>query len=142
MVRVQRPGAATLARRAAELLHLPFTSHALRPACITGLPWHLRHFHTALARITTTHTIMMMVSDVFTQPWKLRVTSGPMAIGQKLSRTLKTPAVSVVIDTKASGTTVTHMYFALPVLMMIVVATASARAARSWLAMPNIARWY
>jgi len=53
----------------------------------------------------------------------------PMAIGQKLSRTLSTPAVSVVIDTKASGAAVTHTYRTLPMLMMMVVTTASASAA-------------
>ena len=63
---------------------------------------------------------------------------GPTAIGQKLSRTLSHPAVSVVIVTNASGTSVTHAYRARPMLMMIVVPTASATAASSWLAMPNI----
>ena len=41
------------------------------------------------------------------------------------------PATSVVVLTKASGRIVTQAYFALPELMMIVVATHKATAARS-----------
>ena len=47
-------------------------------------------------------------------------------------------AVSVVTLRKQSGAKVTHAYFERPVLMRIVVPTASATDPRSWLAMPNI----
>src|SRR5688572_25976377 len=88
--------------------------------------------------MTTTDTIMMTVNVVLRYPWKWRAAFGPMAIGQKLSRMLRTPAVSVVVATKVSGRNVTQAYLALPRLMMIVVPTASATDASSWFAMPNI----
>src|SRR5918994_1646635 len=61
-----------------------------------------------------------------------------MAIGQKLSRMLSTPAVSVVTETKHNGANVTHAYRTFPMLMMMVVPTASATEASSWFAIPNI----
>src|SRR3989442_1376832 len=63
---------------------------------------------------------------------------GPVAMGQKLSRTLRKPAVSVVVVTKQRGRNVTHAYLARPMLMMIVVPSARATDASSWFAIPNI----
>src|ERR687885_258405 len=62
-----------------------------------------RHRHTALQRMTMTHTIMVTVRLVLRYPWKWRDGSEPTAIGQKLSRTLRTPALSVLTDTNESG---------------------------------------
>src|SRR5215471_4308873 len=90
------------------------------------------------ARITSAHASMISVQLVFTYPCTYSAGSLPTAIGQKLSRTLIHPAVSVDTDTKHIGTNVTQAYFARPALMMIVVPTASATEASSWLATPNI----
>ena len=74
----------------------------------------------------TTQAIMMTVQIESTYPWTRTAGFAPTAIGQKLSRTLMNPAVKVVVETKQSGTKVIHAYFARPMLMMIVVPTASA----------------
>src|ERR671920_692676 len=46
-------------------------------------------------------------------------------------------AVSVTTASHTKGTSVTQMYFSLPIFKRMVVATVSATAARSWLAMPK-----
>jgi hypothetical protein len=46
-------------------------------------------------------------------------------------------AVSVTVASQASGTSVIHTHLSFPDLMSSVVATVSATAASSWLAMPN-----
>jgi hypothetical protein len=46
-------------------------------------------------------------------------------------------AVSVTTASHARGTSVTQIYFSLPIFKRIVVATVRATAARSWLAMPK-----
>ena len=66
------------------------------------------HRRTAEPRITTTHIIMTTVSAASRYPWKCFEGSGPTAIGQKLSRTLRNPAVSVVVTRKHNGSSVTH----------------------------------
>src|SRR6478672_7955247 len=48
------------------------------------------------------------------------------------------PATRVVVATKLSGRIVTQLYFALPELIMIVVATHNATAANNWFAIPNM----
>ena len=58
--------------------------------------------------MTSTQTIITTVSAAFEIALEVQRRVRPVAIGQKLSRTLREPAVSVVIETKASGTTVTH----------------------------------
>src|SRR5262245_33870918 len=47
------------------------------------------------------------------------------------------PAVSVLVARKHSGTNVTHAYLARPILMRIVVATASPTEPSNWFATPN-----
>src|SRR4030095_5075561 len=54
------------------------------------------------------------------------------------AKTFCQPAVSVVAASQTRGSSVTQAYFAFFILMMTVVPTVSAIAARSWLLMPNI----
>src|SRR3954465_2775605 len=57
---------------------------------------------------------------------------------RKLSKIDRHPANSVVDATNASGNIAVHAYFTRPELMITLVPTQSATAARSWLAIPNI----
>src|SRR5512140_3883748 len=80
--------------------------------------------------------MIMIVMTVLTYPCML--VAGFSVSGRKLSVILSKPALSVVTLTKSIGTSVTQMYFVFPALIMALVATASATAARSWFAVPNI----
>ena len=63
--------------------------------------------------------------------------SGFFASSRKLSKIDRHPAVNVVVATKHNGVIVAHANFARPALMITVVPTHNAIAARSWFAMPN-----
>ena len=88
------------------------------------------------ARMITAAVMISAVSEVLMYP--CAAFSGSCVSGQKMSVIDSQPATRVVTPTKLSGRIVTQQYRPCPELMMIVVATHSATAASSWLAMPNI----
>src|SRR6266850_8494557 len=109
---------------------------AITPSMSGGAPRSQRC--RAAVRMITTQTIMITMQMEFTYPWLTKDGFDPVAMGQKLSRTLMNPATSVLIATNESGISVIQAYRARPALMITVVPTASATAASNWLAMPNI----
>ena len=77
--------------------------------------------------MTTAANMIIAVRLVLMMPWV--AVSGFCVSGQKMSVIDLKPATRVVVLTKLSGKSVTHAYFALPILIKIVVATHNATAA-------------
>ena len=75
-------------------------------------------------RMMTAQSMMIAVSAEFKYPWN--IVAGSCVIGRKLSVIFRNPALSVVTETNASGTSVTQAYLCFPEFMIAVVATHSA----------------
>jgi len=96
----------------------------------------LPHFLNASMRTTTAQAMMITLKPMFTQP--VAEVAAWRVIGQKVSVIFRTPAVSVVVATKAIGMKVTHAYRNYPEFLIALVPTARATTASSWLAVPNM----